>query len=264
MFDPSPDPQDLLSDAAAKIVAEPVSKALSPAATEVGALLGEVANMCRFYATRNLEKICTKWAESRHGKRPLNAEEFQKVMPLFPAASMVGEDELQAKWARLMESATSDDGHSPAYGQTLSQLSVEDVRFLDRLWSIALTPSRVVETYVPRERPFSFNELVGAIDPGINPGVNDAEFQIYGNRWTEEQIVNYKKLRHARLIIDNVIRVGILRQKQEIEESERVIGLNEMNVRRRQVRIKGADIKVYVKYSFSSYGVSFMDAVTAD
>lgn len=38
---------------------------LSPASHEIGGHLGDIANMTRFYATRNLEKIFTTWARSR-------------------------------------------------------------------------------------------------------------------------------------------------------------------------------------------------------
>jgi len=257
-----PDPLELIAKVVTEAVAEPMNDALTPASKEVGKLLGTITNVFRFYATKNLEKICTKWAEYRRGELP-NDEDLRKVMPLLPSASMVSDEELQAKWARLMESAINDaDGRASAFGQTLSQLTAEEVRFLDHLWAIVLTPNRTVTAYAPRMRPLSFITLMGAFDPGINTGVNDAEFQIYGHEWSEEQRANYKRLRRARLIIDNVIRLGILRERQEIKESDRHIGLDAVSMNRGEVTIKAGDVKLHVEYSFSAYGLSFMEAVT--
>jgi hypothetical protein len=164
-----------------------------------------------------------------------------------------------------MESAVNDaDGRSSAFGQTLSQLSAEEVRFIDHLWAIVLIPHHTVTTYVPRRRPLSFITLMGVFDPGINTGVNDSEFQIFGSRWSDQQRANYEKLQRAKLIIDNVIRLGILRERQEIKESDRTIGLDALSVNRREVTIKAGDVKLHIEYSFSPYGVVFMEAVTGE
>ncbi|HEU5408673.1 MAG TPA: hypothetical protein VFU48_12955 [Nitrospira sp.] len=263
MPDPTSDPTELISEAT-KVLAEPVSNVLSPPTKEMGELLGTIANLCRFYATENLARIFTKWAEYRRGERPLNGDDFRKVMPLLPAASMVTDEELQARWVRLMESAITNDGHSPAFGQTLSQLSVEDVRMLDRLWASVLVPSNAVTAYTPPMRPLSFTDLVRAFDAKIETNVNHAVLQVYQqrNRWSEEQQQNYERLQQANLIIDNVVRLGILRMDQKIRESDRYVGLDALDEGRREVKIKAGAIKVRTDYSFASYGVSFMEAVT--
>jgi hypothetical protein len=264
MSDGAPDPSDLISEVA-KVLAEPINNVLSPPTKEMGDLLGTIANLCRFYATDNLAKIFKKWAEYRRGERPLKGEDFRKVMPLLPPASMVSDDELQAKWVRLMESAVIDaDGRSPAFGQTLSQLSAEEVRFLDHLWAIVLTPSQTGTTYVPRMRPLSFFTLVDVFGLGINTRVSDSEFQIFGHRWSDEQRASYERLQRAKLIINNVIRLGILGERQKIEESDRHIELDAVSMNRGEVTIKAGAVKVYVEYSFSPYGVSFMEAVTGE
>lgn len=258
MSGPTPDPSELISEAA-KVLAEPINNVLSPPTRELGDFLGTIANLCRFYATENLAKIFKKWAEYRRGERPLNREDLRKVMPLLPAASMVSDDELQEKWVRLMESATCGDSHSPAFGQTLAQLSAEDVRFLDKLWVTALIP---LYNHVYPMQSLSFITLVRAFDPGINTGVNDPEFRVYGNQWTDEQKANYENFQRAKLVIDSVIRLGVLREKQEVRELDRVVGLDALNESRREVTIKAGAIRVHVEYSFSPYGVAFMEAVT--
>lgn len=257
-----PDPIELIAKVVTETIAEPINDALTPPSKEVGDFLATIANLCRFYATDNLAKIFKKWAEYRRGERPLNGEDFKKVMPLLPSASMVSDEELQARWARLMESTTKDDIHSAAFGQTLAQLSAEEVRFLDQLWTIVLTPNRTVATYVPRMRPLSFVTLMGVFDPGVNTGVSDSEFQIFGHRWSDEQRANYEKLQRARLIVDNVIRSGVLRERQEIKESDRHIGIDALSVNRGEVTVKAGAVKLHVEYSFSPYGVAFMEAVT--
>jgi hypothetical protein len=262
MFDGEPNWKDLISEVA-KVFAGPVNNVLSPPTKEVGEFLGMIANFVRFYATENLAKTFAKWAEYRRGERPLNGEDLRKVMPLLPLASMVSDDELQAKWARLMESAVNDaDSRSSAFGQTLSQLSAEEVRFIDRLWAIVLKPHHAVTTYVHRMQPLPFVSLVSAFDPSINTRVSDSEFQIFRDRLSDQQRANYERLQCAKLAIDNVIRLGVLREKQEIKESDRSIGIDALSMSRREVTIKAGDVKIRTEYSFSPYGVSFMEAVT--
>jgi hypothetical protein len=122
MSDGAPDPNELISEVT-KVLAEPINNILSPPTKEIGELLGTIANLCRFYATENLASIFKEWAKYRRGERLLNGDDLRKVIPLLPSASMVRDDELQEKWARLMESTVNGDGRCAAFGQTLSQLS---------------------------------------------------------------------------------------------------------------------------------------------
>src|SRR5216683_6829015 len=121
------DPNNPLSDAIKILVSEPANNLLSPVTKEVGELLGTIANLAGFYMTGNLESIFTKWAKFRRGGRKLDAEEFKKVMPLLQLASMVSDDELQGNWAALMENTAVQGGCLPSFGQTLSQLTAEEV-----------------------------------------------------------------------------------------------------------------------------------------
>lgn len=238
-----PNLDDPLSCAMEILDSEPGKNLLSPVTKEVGEFLGTLANMARFYATENLEKVFTKWAKCRRG-RTIDVEAFKKVMPLLPLASMVSEDELQEKWAVLMESTATEDSSLPSFGQTLSQLTAEEVRYLDRLWKFVLKP---IEAYVSPHRfgrePLSYSNLLQVFNPDINAGVSPIERKIF--KFTDEQKANYERLGHAMLVIEDLLRLGIIVKDQVTERGR------EPN-----------QTKVRFIYPFSEYGVSFMQAVT--
>jgi hypothetical protein len=240
------DPNNPLSYAKEILDSEPGKNLLSPVTKEVGEFLGTIANMARFYATENLEKIFTKWAKCRRSGRTSDVEAFKRVMPLLPLASMVSEDELQEKWAVLMESTATEDSCLPSFGQTLAQLTAEEVRYLDRLWKFVLKP---IDDYVSEHRfgrePLSYSNLVQTFNPDINPGINAAEWKILREQFTDEQKANYERLGRALLVIEDLIRLGIIVKDQVAKHPLEL----------RQTKTRSA-------YSFSEYGVSFMQAVT--
>lgn len=145
------DPEDLAKEMIAGAVSETASKVLeskiainllNPVAVEVGKLLGDVAGMIRFYASDNLARIFTRWAEIRKGKPPLKAEEFKRVMPMLQMASMQSDEELQNLWAILLEAEATNAETLPSFAHTLSQITPEEARFLDHLWTeTSLTPT---------------------------------------------------------------------------------------------------------------------------
>jgi len=70
-------------------------KALTlPAAHEIGELLGDVANIFRFYTTSNLGKVFTSWdAHRKAQKKQLTEGDIKKVVPLLQAAALEGDEE---------------------------------------------------------------------------------------------------------------------------------------------------------------------------
>jgi hypothetical protein len=249
-------PDDPLSNAAKILQSEPVKDLLSPPAKEIGEFLGTVANLARFYMTENLERIFKEWARSRRHRSTLGDKEFKKVMPLLPLASMVSDEELQKRWAALMESTATDDGCLPSFGQTLAQLTPEEVQYLDRLWKVASAPLDYVSEHPPGREPMSFINLVRVFDPGINTGVNPAEWKLYKERFTEEQRANYERLTRAELLIADLIRLGIISVDQ-VAEPDKYLLFNGMKF---PTEISG--VTLHPQYSFSQYGASFMLAVT--
>jgi len=240
------DPNDPLSCAKEILESEPVTNLLSPVTKEIGEFFGDMANMARFYITTNLERIFKSWAEYRHG-RTIDAEAFKRVMPLLPLASMVSEDELQKRWAALMENAVTGDNFLPSFGQTLSQLTAEEVRYLDRLWKVILNP---IDDHLPLHRfgrdPLSWSKLVQVFDSDIDTGVSPVERNILGGQFTDEQKANYERLGHVMLVIEDLVRLGIIDKDLVVEDA----------------RLKPGQTKTHPVYSFSEYGVSFMQAVT--
>ena len=226
-------PNDPLLETVGKILdSEPGKNLLSPATKELGELFGTFANLARFYVTDNLESVFTKWAKFRNG-RIIDAETVKKVMPLLPLASMVSEDELQERWAALMESTATKQGCLPSFGQTLSQVSVEEVQYLDRLWKITQSPGRA---------KFGHMQLLHAF-PGIEAGT------FYGGGQDDQ-------LDRAKLAVDDLLRLGIL-DKIEIAEPGRYAEFGGV-----RVPIEHTGTKLRSEYSFSPYGTSFMQAVT--
>jgi hypothetical protein len=240
-------PNDLLSDASKILQSEPVKNLLGPPTKEIGELLGTAANLVRFYATGNLEKIFTKWAQSRNGDAP-SAADFRKIMPLLPLASMVSDEELQERWAALMESMATSAGALPSFGTTLSQLTAESVRYLNRLWE-------EVENRVYKQ-PFSYYELIALFDPTIRQGMSETEYQVFYARLSNEQKSNYERLAHARLVVQDLIRIGIIAERL-VQEPGRYL-LDEDQV----IPDDREPAKFRAQYSFSQYGSSFMKAVT--
>lgn len=228
---------------------------LSPVTKEVGEALGTIGNLVRFYMTDNLQRIFPKWWSYRGGQF-VSSEAVKKIMPLLPAASMVSNEELQEKWAVLMETAVTDDGFLPSFGETLAHMTVEHVRFLDSLWGRVLEPVNFIPTYEPGRMPMTYSTLVCHFEPTINTGVNFAEFRLYGNEFSDEQRANYERLQHAKLVIDDVIRLGIISVEHKAEPQKTA------RFGKFDVPIEGTKTILRAEYSFSLYGVSFMRAVT--
>jgi hypothetical protein len=225
---------------------EIVKNLLSPIAKELGLTLSTFGEIFRFYSQQNLGKIFTKWAESRRAAstRALNANDFEKIMPLLILASTASEDELQTRWAALLESAVTDvHGFLPSFGRTLSELTAEEARYLDRIWKIASAPQRYLSEHRQGREPLSYVMLIETFDSSIKTGVNAAE--IATGKMHFEQIANYERLGHAELVIQDLERLGILG--------------HEPITRTRT----GLTPRFEKEYSLTEYGVSFVRAVSS-
>jgi len=232
-------------------------KLMLPLAEELGLSLGDLGNIYRFYQREFLEKIFTKWAESRGNKPPLNQEDFRKVMPLLQLASVQNDEELQTRWAALLENTvTTTDGILPSFGQTLSQLTSEEARFLDRLFAFVSQPKGYLSEHRPGREPMEYAALIKVYDPSINTGVNPAERELFKEKMSEEQLKNYDKLTQAELVIQDLERLGIITQTQRAEPDRYIgVGTTKIPAGRSQIVLRS-------EYSFTQYGVSFVRAVT--
>jgi hypothetical protein len=236
---------------------EPVKNLLSPITRELGEALGDLGGIVRFYSHRNLGKIFKKWAESERSGRTIDSKDFEKIMPLLHLAAMTSDDELQTKWASLLESATTDTGYFlPSFGQTLSQLTAEEARYLDRLWKVVSAPTEHLSIHRPGKEPLSLLNLINVFDPDINTGINAAEWKLYKDQMTAEQKANYERLGHAELVIQDLERLGILTH-EPVAEPDRYLPLGDQ-----QIPFSRSKTMLRWEYSFTEYGVSFVRAVT--
>jgi hypothetical protein len=229
-------------------------KLLSPLAEQLGLAGGDLGEIYRYYQKECLEKVFTKWAASRGSKPPLSQDECRRVLPLLQLASMQNDEELQARWAALLESTvTASAGVLPSFGQTLSQLTAEEARFLDRLFAFVSQPRGYLSAHRAGREPFDYATLLKVYDPLLSV-MNPAEREVFKDRMTNEQLESYDKLTQAELVVQDLERLGIITHEQIAEPSDRIIaGANPSVLSRTTLR---------AEYSFTQYGVSFIQAVT--
>jgi hypothetical protein len=136
----------------------------------------------------------------------------------------------------------------PSFASTLSVLTSEEVKFLDKLYDIGMKPPEY-NPYPPGIVPMSDESLIRAFDPSINPGVHAVEVKLYGARMSAEQHANYKKLLHCRMVIEDLVGLKIIgvTEKHALVE-DRVNG--------------GKDVGKSINYALSHYGVAFIRAVS--
>jgi hypothetical protein len=243
-------------------------KLIAPVTEQIGLALGDLAGIYRFYQNENLGKIFTKWGESRKEKPPLTEEDIRKILPLIPLASVQSDDDLQSRWAALLEhTVTSESGTLPSFGQTLSQLTVDEAKFIDRLFAFVMQPKPNLPQYSPGRNPMKREKLIEIYDPAIHAGINPAERQFFKDKFTPEQKENWAKLDQAELVIQDLERLRILVQEWT-SGSDGYVEIPTVNSFRLDSPIAGKKVAVHYSelqsnYSLSPYGVSFIRAVSS-
>ena len=235
--------------------AEPVKNLFSPITKQIGESLGDLGSIVRFYSHRNLEAIFKKWAESR--RNPIGTKDFEKVMQLLPLAASVSDEELRSRWATLLESAVvTKKGFLPSFGRTLSELTSEEARFLDRLRQASSAGFRFAPDGVDIIRkPFSYSELLRVFDHSIETNPHPIEWEVPALRASHKEWVNATKKQQADLVIQDFERLGIISH-----------GLHETNItpsRSRQAPVvRGHRSGPRTLFSLTEYGLHFIIAVT--
>lgn len=255
---------------ATALLTEAGKKLITPLAEQLGLALGDLGSIYRRYQHENLGKIFTKWAESERAGKGLDAEEFKRIMPLLPLAAQVSDDDLQDRWAALLESAAKgDEGFLPSFGQTLSQLTVEEAKFLDRLLEDVSKPKTYSSQYSFLREPMDRSALIRIYDPSIEAWMNPAERRMFQGRLTKEQVENFAKVDRADLIIQDLERVGILVQEQ-IAEPDAYITIPhsvaghdvDSSVAGKKIPLHRSQTVIRSLYSLSPYGLTFLQSVT--
>ncbi len=105
---------------------------LGPAATEVGLTLGDSVKVWRFKRQiRLLQEVNRLVEETGKDVKPIPTRLF---FPIFEAASIEDDDEMQTRWAALLaHEATSAGLVHPSHIDILKQLSPDDARLLDKV-----------------------------------------------------------------------------------------------------------------------------------
>lgn len=229
---------------------EPANELFKPVTHEIGQLLGDLGNIVGFYSRENLKKIFTKWArnrektESKGHTKTIDAIEFERIMPLLPTASLQSDEELQERWAALLESAANaDTDYLPSFGQTLAQLTAEEAQFLDRLWKYISQPMTYAASVAPEAEQFNENTLLQIYDRELHAKMDRKEWQPNEIHSVLEQHV---RVQHFRLLIDDLARLGII---------------NQLNPGEAIVTEKGPVLHVN-RYALTRYGLNFIRSVS--
>lgn len=230
-----------VSETASKILESDVAKSLlGPAASEIGQLLGDVTGAIRFYANDNLSRICSRWAEARNSER-LSEPEIRRVMPLLQTASMESRDELQERWATLLD-AIARDGAAISFGQCLAQLSPKEARFLDVLFGKMSWDWRATR------------ELGGLVSLWI-----EVEMSKLSEPYDEERHGDYPSFdAECSTAVSNMVRLGILERTTRAVDA--LVPRSSSHEKEPTVYI--GNYRLTEIYTFSEYGRLFMSAVS--
>jgi hypothetical protein len=253
------DPIKLVGEVVEKTLnSEPVRNLLGPLTQNIGLILGDVSDIARFYTEQNLSGIFTKWAAQRKGE-PITSEEFRRVLPLLRDASMQSDEELQERWASLLENVANEaTGVLPSFGQTLSQISSAEARYLDRIWEFVTAPKP--HHYNSGKRhgrdEFSHSNLVDIYNPKLR-APNPAEMNIFRDRMSPEQLAGFDEMTNFELILHDLERLSLIEKVVEYVSGD----VSRYEIGGEMVSIPSARSGMKTSYALTQYGVNFILAV---
>ncbi len=234
---------------------EPMKNLLGPLTQNIGATLGLVSDIARFYTEENLVKIFRKWGLQREG-RPLDEGAFKRVLPLLREAAMQSEDELQERWAALLENtANAAHGVLPSFGQTLSQLTPAEARYLDRIWESVSSPKHYNSGRRDGRDQLSPADLKDLYEPKLR-APSPAEMRLFRDRMSREQIAAYEEATNFELTLHDLERLSILEKEVEYGFAK----MNYSQVGEDEIAVP-SDIGSKTSYALTQYGVNFIKAV---
>lgn len=235
---------------------EPMKNLLGPITQNIGATLGLVSDIARFYAEENLAKIFQKWEKQRKGK-PLDTQAFKRVLPLLRDAAMQSDDELQERWAALLENiANAESGVLPSFGQTLSQLTPAEAQYLDRIWEHTFRPKPHVSARRDGRDEFTFYSLVDLYNPTLR-APSPAEMRLFKDRMSPEQIAAFEEATNFELMLHDLERLSLLEKELKYVEGR----THYVEVDGKEVATGTSESGIRTTYALTQYGVSFIKAV---
>ena len=235
---------------------EQVKNILSPTTKAIGENLKDFYNAT---IGENMHQVFDRLRERRRGKRPATHEDFKVIIPLLQGASVQSDSTLQDRWANLMDSAIDQtEGYLPSFAQTLSEMSADEAHYLDRLWAFFSQPLDI-NTGLPFAMwPVEHWKLVEVYDPNFRINFNHAEYWLYKDKMGDEDKATYAKLNHIELVIQDLIRLGIISRTEKAEAKDHYLpGQTPMPM-------KGSETILKTEYALTHYGVSFIRAVSGN
>jgi hypothetical protein len=154
-----------------------------------------------------------------------------------------------------MEStASGKEGVLPSFGQTLSQITAEEAKYLDRVWKIACLPRK--NSFRREGRAYlTFENLARIYDRDMR-SPSPAEMRLFKERMTPQQVMDFAKMTTLELIVDDLERLGLLMKEVQLipgDESEYEIGEERVSIS------SGGSSRIV--YALTQYGVNFIQAV---
>ena len=252
-FDPNAAAGEIVKEA---LDSELLKNLLGPMAQNIGLILGTISDIARFYTEDNLAKIFKKWASQRKGK-PLDAEAFKRVLPLLGDAAMQSDDELQERWASLLENvATAANGVLPSFGQALSQLTPVEARYLDRIWERVSAPTGYNSGKREGRDELSFVNLIDVYDPKLR-APSPAEMRVFKVRMSPGQIASFDEMTNFELMLHDLERLILLEKKVAYIPGR----MGWAEVGGAEVPTGHSEGGMKTTYALTQYGVSFISAV---
>ncbi len=235
---------------------EPVRNLLGPLTQNFGLILGQFSDIARFYIEQNLLSIFTKWADQRKGE-PLKSEGFKRVLPLLRDAAMQSEDELQERWASLLDNVANDaKGVLPSFGHTLSQITSAEARYLDRIWGYVSAPKPYNSGKREGRDELSYSNLIDLYNPKLR-APSPGEVRVNRDRMSPEQLAAFDEMTNFELMLHDIERLSLL---------EKVVEYVSGDVRRYEIRgvhvsLPSERSGIKTTYALTQYGVNFILAV---
>jgi Abortive infection alpha len=229
---------------------------LGPLTKNFGLILGQVSDIARFYTEQNLLSIFTRWAAQRKGE-PLEAEGFKRVLPLLRDAAMQSDDELQGRWASLLENVANDaKGVLPSFGQTLSQITSAEARYLDRIWEYVTAPKPYNSGKRQGRDQLSYSYLIDIYNPKLR-APSPAEMSVYRNRMSHEQVAAFDEMTNFELMLHDLERLSLHEKVVQYVSGD----VNRYEVGGELISIPCERSGMMISYALTQYDVNFISAV---
>jgi hypothetical protein len=170
---------------------------------------------------------------------------------------MQSDDELQERCASLLESVASDaKGVLPSFGQTLSQITSAEARYLDRIWNYVMAPKPYNSSKRQGRDEVSYSNLIDIYNPKLR-APSPAEMRVYRDRMSPEQLAAFDEMTNFELMLHDLERLSLLAvmvHNVAGDASRYEIGGD-------LVSIPSERSGIITSYALTQYGVNFILAV---